>query len=335
MKINRKELIDVLKSVEAGLDTRELLKNTQSFMFAGTRVHTYNDMVSVSADLPKGVELTGSVKATEMLHLLSKTPDEVVDLSMEAAELLLTTPKSRAGIVREAEVPNYMEHMGMPETWIPIPDGLMAAVTMCHFSCSHDCSKPLLNNVLIRGKQVVSSDDFRITVQAIKEGLGSDDVLIPSSLVRDISNHSPVEYGVTPGWNHLRNNGGAVFSFRALDGKYADVNKFLKFDGKALHMPEGLAEGVGRAKEVLDPKASSQLVTLAVKGGTLLMSAKGPFAWFKERYKVATSDELTFNINPDFLISALQHDPKFVVGERALRIEGADFTHIVLLIVIR
>ena len=47
MKINRKDLIKVLKKVQPGLASQEIIEQSGAFVFTDGRVFTYNDEIAV------------------------------------------------------------------------------------------------------------------------------------------------------------------------------------------------------------------------------------------------------------------------------------------------
>lgn len=335
MKTNRKQLIDVLKSAAPGLADKEMLALTQSFVLHGGRVATYNDMVSVSAPLPAGLgALEGAVKADELLKVLGRLGAEEISLEQTDADLVVTTPRTRAGVRREALTEDLLAlSVEDPAGFSPVPAGLLEALEFCRFSASRNLATPLLCNVCIRGDACVSSDNFRLTVRRFTGGkLAEGDVLVPASVIPDLAAVAPAEYGAGGGWAHWRSAAGTVFRHRTVEGEYADVRRLLKVEGPKLPLPDGLAEGVERASVVLDTKDPDAGLLLTVAGGVLTVAAKGPNAWLKERYKTPDAPDLRFRIAPAILLDILGRQPVVTVGENTILIEGKGFKHVACLI---
>ena len=83
MKVNREELLRNLESVQAGLSRREILEQSDCFVFGGKRVVTYNDEVSCRG--PSGLDdsFRGAAKADKLLEVLREYPVEGVEVDRQ------------------------------------------------------------------------------------------------------------------------------------------------------------------------------------------------------------------------------------------------------------
>ena len=165
MKIDRQKLQEALAIVKPGLATKELLEQTTSFAFLGTRVVTYNDELSVSHPV-EGLDFRGAIKAEELYGLLSRLNKGEVDVELTKKELLIQCGRVKAGLAleREIELP-IEEEIGLIEDWHSIPDQAQFAkhLKFAMQTCSGDMSQQKLTCVCVRKNGLVQgSDGFRL-----------------------------------------------------------------------------------------------------------------------------------------------------------------------------
>lgn len=328
--LNREKLVAALQSVQPGLASKAFLDQDQSFVFSNGRVRTCNDMVAVSHPLPEGGEsLEGAVRAEELLAILSRIKAPELDLVMQPTELQIRTSTVKAGISREAE--NRLLDPGTPEEMVAVPEGLLEALSTCQFSASRDLSVLILCQICLRGNTAIASDNLRITICEYQEALREEDLLVPASVVPDLVRLNATEWGHTDGWEHWRNAEQVTFSHRSVGGGYKDMSRLMEVEGTELEFPPGLAEAVGTVVQVLEKKDTDPRITLEAGGGVLVVKARGPYGWAKERLKMQSAGEATFEINPDFLLDAIKHHPRITVGTTCLKIETESMQHVCLL----
>ena len=80
MSTNRKDLLKVLQLVRPGLAAKEIIEQSTSFIFTKGQVIAYNDEISVSHPVVKGLDLDGAVQANELFALLNKLTDDTIEL---------------------------------------------------------------------------------------------------------------------------------------------------------------------------------------------------------------------------------------------------------------
>lgn len=335
MITKRDTLVNILGAVLPGLANKDKLPQAQSFIFTDGQVITYNDRLAIHHPLPADLaELQGAVRATELYKVLSKMPIGIdIDLTMTDAEVLIKTSTIQAKVRCEKEIVNQYSTVPIPEKFKKIPEGLLQAMQDASFSASTDLSKPLLVHLFVNGGKVTSCDNRRVTICQFKGK--ADKMFVPASVVSDLCSYEPVEYGVTEGWIHWKNKNEVVFSFRTLEGEYPGVEHF--FEGvdqwASIPFPKGMAEAVGRVSEALDKNDLLPYVTVAYKGGKVVVSGQGPFATIKERLAVDTDAEVSFLIAAEFFTDLLERGVNAYIGDKRMCLMNDDktFRHLVCL----
>jgi DNA polymerase III sliding clamp (beta) subunit (PCNA family) len=324
--MNRIDLLKALEKVRPGLSKNEVIEQATSFAFMGNRVVTYNDEISISQPV-EGLDITGAVKAEELFSLLNKIKKDEIDLDPTDTEIIITCGKVRAGLVFQREISLPVEEVGEIGTWKKLPEGFMEALSFVLPTASRNFSAPAFTAVHIRKDGVIeASDGYRITRKELKK-TGVDDCLIPAYVVRDLVKYPITHQAPGTGWRHFKTEEGTVFSCRILEEQYPDIDGkgLMTVEGPELVWPESLGDALDRARIFDDEE-----VTVTVKNKKVLVEGKSDTGWVKESVTMDyAGEEISFFINPQFLRGILSQSPSCVVGDKSLKFQGKDWTHIV------
>lgn len=340
MKTNRKKFIDVLQAVKPGLAQREIIEHSTSFIFKDNQLMTYNDEVSVRHKLGKEFkELDGcAIQSKELFALLNKLTDEEIEIEVTDSELKVQGKKNKAGIKLEAaNIEEFVNALGKPKDWESLPASFLTAIGFCMFSAGKDMTKPLLTCIYVKGQDVLSSDDKRITHYELGNKADLEELLIPASVAKDLKSYTPTEYSVTDGWLHFRNEEEVVFSCRTMEGTYSATKAMQIIDsveGETAKLPAGLPEALERAgifSSGTDIKtANDDRIKITLADGELTVRGEGSGGWFEETTRIRYKGEaLEFEVNPAHLQAILSHTDEVMIGERMLKFEGENFSHVV------
>ncbi len=331
MLIKRSEFLDALESVQPGLASKEIIEQSNAFIFADGEVITYNDEVTVTC--PIDLDIEGAVQAHELIKLLQRMKDDEIEIEVTEEELKIKGKKTKAGIRLQADVLLPIDEVEIPEKWKKIPKGFIDALDFCHFNVSTDMSRMILTNIHVHGDKVQSCDNFRVT-EVI---LGSDakkvfkePLLIPGSVIKYLKSYSPIEYNIIDGWIHFLNEDDVVFSTRTSEEEdYPDLSAFLEVEGDPVTMPDGIAEVLERAEIFIDNTfEQDKKIDIKITENKMVVKGTGPAGWFEETLSIEhTGDEITFSIHPRFLLQSLQLLDEMTIGEDKLKLSGKGFTH--------
>lgn len=343
MKVNREAILDALTLVQPGLAGKEIIEQSQSFIFKDGRVMTYNDEIAVSCPVPQLQAINGAVKAEELIKLLNKLKVKELEVEFKENELSVKSKSAKAGITMESEISLAVDEIGIPKKkdWIDLPKNFVEGLKFCMFSASTDSTKPVLTCLRLKGKYITSCDNYRLTKFDMgKKGkvAFAEEVLLPSRAAKELIRHKAYQIAVTGSWVHFKigkvDGGDVVFSCRGLKGKYPNVKKLLDVEGFEITLPEKTKAILDRAGIFASGDFNQDTqVELTLKDGKMHIFGKGDAGWFKERTKIDyDGKEFSFVIHPEFLSDTLDLLNKVTVGEGALKLEGEKFVHVVCLI---
>ena len=331
MKIKRKVLLDALKAVQPGLASKELLEQSQSFIFTDGFVVTYNDEVAVS--YPIDIDLEGAVVAKDFFGLVNKIKADEFELTIKGNELLLKGSKAKSGLRLEKKITLPIDAVGVPEEWIDLPDLFCDGINFCLFSASKNEAHAALTCLHINGDFIESCDNHRITRFDMGEGAGlafPTPLLVSASICKDIAASKPIEYGVTKGWLHFRNENEVTFSCRYYNNiDYPNFDEFLEVSGTPFTFPAELHEVMDRAKVM----SNGERVTLILETKELIVTSENENGWFEESIECDCKCEpIEFDIQPEFMNSLLSFKGEITIGNGRLFFQNDEFIHVVKLL---
>jgi len=325
MKIKRKQFEKCLKSVQAGLARREIMEQSQCFVFSGGRVSTFNDEVAAWADSPLDVE--GAVQADKLLALLGKVTDEEVEVESKDDGLAFRGKKWRSVVRMEREVVLPVSDVERPDDWEPVPEGLMEGLRAAASCCSRDESHFVMTCVNVAEKWVEATDDVQILRWLVDTGV-TEPMLVRGESISKIESVGAKEWSRTDGWLHFRSGDGVVLSCRRAEDEFPDVGRFLAVEGQSFKFPEDLSAVLDKARVFSSEQMSGDLVTVALSKGKLSISGEGPGGWYEERRKSDyEGDAFRFLIEPSLLVTIAARSPECLVSDGRLMIDGGKFVY--------
>jgi len=335
MKVNRAELLETLKKIQPGLSTaKDAAAGGQAHcvVFEADRVFSFNNEVAIT--LPYATDVVGAFVAAPLIEVLGRMPDETIDILATAAEMRITGKKTKVGIRREATVSLPIGEIGQAKAWSRLPVDFVQAVRFCRFSAARGTACPVLGFLNIKGRTVESCDNFRLTRYTMQSAV-KEDVMFRAAAVAELTEYPIIQLGQSPGWTHFRDKEGLVYSCRSLTGEYPDLSPLIVDDGAPVDLPKELVGALERAEiftKGMDDGAN--FVSVQIMAGCVLITGTGPNGWYKERTDAPgyTGDPLCFSVQPDFLKDSLHLLNKATVSTGKLKLEGANFVHVVNLL---
>lgn len=339
MKVKRAELLEALKKVQPGLAAKEIIEQSQCFVFSEGDLITYNDEIMVSCPCELANKIEGAVRAEELFAFLSKIKNETVDIVIKENELRVSSKRAKVGIPFSAEIELPFDELQLPkdDAWVKLPEAFAEGIWKCSTTASRDMTKPVLTCIHLNGNCIESSDDYRITsfVLGGKRKVFPKPILLPAKSARDLARYVPTEYGLTKGWVHFTNEDGIIFSSRVFEDEYPDINQYLEVDGEAVDIPEGIETVLERAGIFSKAEiAEDESIEVSIGTSSMTVSGEGDHGWFVEEVPIKRKGAvIRFRINPSFFKDLVDLHPKITVGEDRIRIETENVVHVVSLMV--
>jgi hypothetical protein len=319
MQIDRKKTLSTLKLLSIGLSAKELLEQSNCFVFSGESAVTFNSETLCRTKSP--FDFDAVLIADDLIKLLEKFPDDELEIIKREAEVVIKGARRSAGLTTTAEVHLPFDSVPKPEKWLKLADGVGAMLQQAARTCGTDETQIRTTCVHITPKLIEACDNYRLFRATLDTGI-TEEILIPASGVKALKGLDIVRVSVGKEWAHFRTKDNLDISIRCYhDSYHQGLDKILKVEGHKIKLPDNLGEIIARA-EVMQIGGNDPEITLLLEPGELTLSARKESGWFKERKKINYSgDVLTFKINPEFLIEILVQTRTVIVNEKQMKIE--------------
>ena len=336
-KFNRQELLKALDKLKPGLSSRGIVEQTTHYLFMDDRIVTYNDELCLMAEYPIGFK--GSVRAEEFYKLLTKSSAKEISLDLKEEQLMVKAGKSSFGLayMEEEQLHEKVQSLEIDELkWKTLPEELKDALVLCSFSASKDMTKPALTGVYVGGRDVLSSDNYRISWYQMKEEMRRK-FLVPASSVVHLVNYEVLEYCLTGSWVHFKGKG-LVFSARLLSEEFPVKAKefFPEEAGEEFELPKELSGVLDKAMVLLqdDFLLDKEVKLFFTEKEVICEVEKKDLGWLKEEVplKSGPKEQIQIEINPIFLKEILKKTSKVsLVGEGGILFTSPNFRHLIAL----
>ncbi len=323
MPIPRSVLLVKLTEAAVGLSKKPDLEQSSSFIFKGDRLTTFNGNIMVRTKSPLSFDAV--VSASDMLGMLSKIPDDEVEISCNESELRIrsTDNRRKAGITMAVGIHSPITDIPMPakESWSGIKEGVSEALQQAARVCTNDETQSLTSCVHITPKMIEACDNLRLLRTTINTGF-SEDVLLPAESLIAIRDIEITKVSMGKGWVHFKTAAGAVVSLASNNETYHDgLDEILALDKpEKITLPANLKEILDRALVMSSAKEDAR-IGVKIADGELTVTSFKEGAWYKEKRKVKYAGRvLDFDIDPDFLSQVLERTRDVKVDQKRMKI---------------
>lgn len=321
MKIARGALLARLTEASVGLSSKEEIEQSNNFIFHGDTLTTFNDEIMVRAKNPLGFDV--SVNAQDFMGVLSKAPDDEVDIYLDGGELIVKGVKRKSGLKTAAAMPEWLAGDGvpMPEAWSKITEGAMSAMKSASRVCGDNDAEYLTTVVHVTPDRVEATDNFRLFRSQAATGF-PDRVLVPAHSVGELESLEVTKVAIAQGWAHFKTASASVVSVRCSQEPYnLDVDVVLHMtDYEKITLPSNLQEMVERA-EVFNTGEENSTVSFSIDNGKMHINSRKEGGWHEERKSIEyTGRALGFQITPKFLVDILKRTRDVMVDENRMKV---------------
>jgi DNA polymerase III sliding clamp (beta) subunit (PCNA family) len=338
MKVNRKELRDILVALRPGLAKKEFEPQVTHFLFFEGVIATYNDYICIMHPFESDIQF--SVKGEEFYRLIDDMSDEEVIITLVSGKLKIKAMSTSSTL---ATVPNEDTKLlsaikilqSKMEKWKDIPKDFAEGLSLCAFSASPDLSQKVRACVCVDNETCSSLDVARASIFTMESSI-KDKFFIVAKDATELSKFPVVEYCRDEKWAHFRTEDNVTFSCKLWDGEWPK-NFFSLFDSMSeiehFELPKELKTIVDSvfilASDLIDK--TGKFLEITFEDGEIFVKANNDLGEveknLRSKYKGETSVIL---INVKFISQILNKATKFAYHKEKnlLHFASGSFQHI-------
>jgi len=333
--INRDELLRQLECLQVGLSSREILEQSNCFVFNKGQAMTFNGEIRLSCESPFGKAVTGAIKAEPLLNVLRKIPEGEVEIEPAEGELRLLGSKKRrkAGICMEQEITLPVAEIEAPKTWVKLPEDFPEALKIVQRCAGTNERKFVSVCVHLHPKWLEACDEFQLCRWKMKTGF-TGEALIRSSSASAIASLGMTEFSEGKNWLHFRNGNGLLLSCCRYMEEFPDLSKFLQeAEGTPVTLPKGLAEAVDVAQVFSAEDKDNNHIRVDIRPGRVKISGRGISGWYSETKKLVGYDgpPIAFLVSPELLMDLVSRHNECKISTTRLIVENGAYKYLACL----
>jgi hypothetical protein len=342
--MNRLELLEGLKSVLPGVDQKGtvLLEGANTFIFDTDWIKSFNNNLSVSYAFSSGIKC--SVKAEEFFKAINKMTGIEIFMKLEDEKLIVKNTKTKLAMqVSNDQIGEYIDNFKLENLdWKEIPKDFFAGIQQCLFSASSQSSSGVLNAIYINGKNIISSDNYRISWYFLEAEM--EDLLLPLAAAKELCKiNNLTQYCIGESWAHFANES-IVISIRVMLGDYPmdSIKDFFEIDKSQKYIfPKEIGESLDRTEILssIDPEGNYDdfvsIFTQDIKkeGTFLIIKGERTYGSIYDKIKIDPKTfptDIILKISPKFLHNIIDHSCEFQLKEKNLILFSTNkFKHLI------
>jgi len=274
-RASRVMLLEAIRSVLPGVSSNGVIEQADCVVFHKGHACSYNDEVTCRARLPESLEgLSGAVKADPLVRLLSKLPDEEVDVETTGSELLIKSKGRRAGFPLVTEVLLPVGDLQLPKEWHEVPENFSEALGLVAGCVRRDESIFALACVHMTSEFMEASDNYQMA--RYRMDLPFKDVLLHGPAARSVAGWKVVAVGITEQWIWFRSEQSTELGARLYVDKYPDFDRVVNEEGRVLKLPQGLVQAAEIAGLVISDKIQGDSLQVNIERGRVIVEGRAP-----------------------------------------------------------
>ncbi len=338
MKVNRKELRDILAALRPGLAKKEFEPQIMHFLFFEGMIATYNDHICITH--PYECDIQFSVKGEEFFRLVDGITDEEMTITLKEGKLKIKTLSTSATLStipdEDSKLISVIKTLrSQMKGWENVPKDLTEGLSLCAFSASPDLSQKIRACICVDNTTCSSLDTMRASMFTMESSI-EDKFFIVAKDAAELSKFPVIEYCRDTKWIHFRTKDDMTFSCKLWDGEwpktffslFATVSEMEHFD-----LPKELksvVDSVSILAEDLINKTGKSL-GISFEDGEIFVRANNDLGKIEKnlrsKYK---GEDVIILINAKFISQILDKATKFAYNKEKniLHFASGSFQHI-------
>lgn len=333
MEFDRQELLRLLESAAAGLNTKENMEQSSCYVFADGKLITYNGeilcRVGVTNSAGEPFPHTCAVPARPLIETLRKSPDAVVDITVVDNQFRIKGTGRRQTIKTSSEIVLEVSEVEDPGEFTDLPPIFAEALVSVAACAATDAEPFALNCVDFTPKGMQATNRYQAMRFLVNTGLTEPHVMVRASSCKCLNGIGAAAVSYTRDWVHWKTYSGLVISVRRLGDSYPDISSiFTEPKLGEIMLPGSVSEIITRIMPFVTEKKDEQRVLLKLRKGSVELYAESVHGFGEEVKELKyDGEEMDLQINPSVLPVALRYGLPLAICNSCLRVRGDGFMY--------
>jgi DNA polymerase III sliding clamp (beta) subunit (PCNA family) len=321
---------DVVKTMEI-IKNRTAIEAFDYILFNGTMAVAFNGTVGIV--VPLEVSEPFSVPMQEFGKIVRACRAEEVDITVAEEKVHIKCGRLRAHLVTNyTPESDFGEIVSIGESPLSaVPREFLAALEMCARTSSNSVTMDVLNSVYVNNKEVVGSDDARLTVYNMGRSIGR--FILPYTSIKDIVKFRPIKCGANEGWVLFEDDEQNTMAVRTVEDNYPDYKQLFDVETSKVKVPAAVTELIASASvfsETGTEEEYSEAVFIRFKKGGVVVRSENHMGKITNSVKCSTgiARDIEIAAHPKMFVEALAlSDGVVCIGEDRIIIESEKIKH--------
>lgn len=324
-------LLSVIQKMEI-VKNRTAIEAFDYLLFNGTLAIAFNGTVGIVAEFE--VDEPFSVPMTEFSKVVKACRAKEVSITVAEGKVHLKCGRLKADIVSAYTPDNEFDALvDVASTKTKtLPDGFIEGVEMCARTASNSVTMDVLNSVYVNGKEIVGSDDARVTICNIEKNAGK--FIMPYASVKDVVRFSPVKMGLKDGWAVFIDGDNNQMAVRTVNDEYVQYSELFNVKLVKAKLPQKVSDLILSASifsETNSEEEYSEVVTVKIKPDMVVVTSGNHMGSIVNSVKCSTGVKrpIEIGVHPKMFVEALALSNGVVgVGEDRIVITSDKIKHV-------
>lgn len=298
MKVERTALLAKLTKVRCASQSRETIEQSNCIIFTDDTLIAFNGEIYAQTAF-KGIGENFAVLADDLVALLSKIPDDQVDISLKGEQLIVKGKRKRAGLTIQQEILLPYDEVPAPDKFSKAKGDLLTHIKMAAQVCDANANNFRTSHIYIAPDRVQATDRFRFL--NIQTDTGLEETLLPADTVGLLGNIDITHTSVNDGWLFLKSGKEDLYALCCAQGSYfeqSDLEGILALeDGHEITLSPDIQTALTRAS-VMAEAGSNRDAKITLADNSIIIRTQKTSGWYEEKQKVKyAGDELKVTVS--------------------------------------
>ena len=334
LRVNRKDFLMQLDSVLPGLSTREIIEQSNCFIFKNGQVITYNDEIACIQDSCLWQDVDMAIQGMPLISILRKLTEEEIDVEVSEGKFIIKGRRKRAKINMELKIMLPIDSVESPKKWKSLPDNFSDAISIVQQCAGSDAGRFDFTCIHLHPDRVEACDASQAAIYKLDLPLKRPTLIRKDSL-RYIVSLDMTKFSNSKNWIHFKNSSGLIMSCRRwiyTESNYPNLPELMKIKGTKTTLPKGLKEAIEKAKIFTVENTEDNEVIVQLTKGKLKLTGIGASGEYQEYKNIKYSGkDLKFAIPPDLLADLVNRYKTCRVSKDKLKVTTGRYSYITAL----